>query len=74
MGMFNIIDIKKDCPKCGAKVEWQTKDLVIDSRYLVENSGEKYVLNTRMSAEIYTSCDKCKTWTELKIKNGKIES
>ena len=72
MGMFNVIDIKKNCPKCDSKVEWQTKDLVIDDRYLTENTGETYVLNRRMSAEIYTSCDKCKTWSELKIINGKL--
>ena len=69
---FNIIDIKKDCPKCGAKVEWQTKDLVIDKTYPIENILRKYILNKKMSCEAHTSCDKCDAWSEVKIISGKL--
>lgn len=71
MGMFNIILLDKPCPKCGSKVEWQTKDLVIDDKYPVVNILKKYTLNKRMSCEVYTCCDKCKVWTGGKIVDGK---
>ncbi len=62
----------KPCSVCGAKVQWQTKDLVIDDIYPVANYCDSFQLNERMDAEIYTTCDKCGTSLELKIVKGKI--
>lgn len=70
--MYNIIDTKENCPNCDANVEWQTKDLIIDNKYLVANVLKTYRLNKRMDGEIHTFCDKCKTYSEGKIKNGKM--
>lgn len=72
MGLFNIIKLNKECPKCGAEVEWQTKNLKIDDIYPVENLMNHYDLNSRMDAEVHTFCDKCNKWIELIIKKGKI--
>lgn len=72
MGMYNIIDLEKNCPNCSTKVEWQTKDLVIDDIYPVASVLETYELNKRMSGEVHTLCSKCKTWSEARIKNGKL--
>jgi len=72
MGIYNIIDLKKNCPKCGQKVEWQTKDLVIDRIYPVANVLEVFAINKKMIGEIHTHCNKCKTWSEAKIKDGKL--
>ena len=72
MGMFNIVDIKKDCPNCGAIVEWQTKGIVLDGIYPIENVLEKFELNKRISGEVYTSCRECGNWSEVVIKNGKL--
>ena len=72
MGMYNIIDFSKRCPSCSAKVEWQTKGLVIDSMYPIANVLKTYTPNRRMSGEVYTYCSECKTWVEAKMKNGKL--
>lgn len=74
MGMYNTIDVKKNCPKCGAQVEWQSKDLEIDGKYPVMNVLETYKLNNKMVGEVHTLCDKCKTWSEFKIEKGKLSS
>lgn len=74
MGMFITIKLDKMCPHCGAKVWWQTKDLTIDDIYPVANFGQEYKVNSRMSAEVYTYCDKCKNEVNLKIKKGKISA
>lgn len=70
--MFNIVDIKKDCPNCGADVEWQTKGLILDGIYPIENVLQKFELSERISGEVYTSCDKCQFWSEVVIKDGKL--
>jgi len=72
MGMYNIIDIKRNCPNCGAKVEWQSKDLIVDGIYSVVNALKTYILNKRMSGEVHTYCSKCSTWTEAKVVKGKL--
>lgn len=72
MGMFNIIDLKRGCPSCGAKVEWQTKGLVIDNMYPVENVLKTFSLNKRLSGEIHSLCRKCGTWIEAKLINGRL--
>ncbi len=74
MGMYNIIKLNKDCPNCGAKVEWQTKDLVIDGIYPVDNINilETYALSERMTGEVHALCKKCKTWSDAKIKGRKL--
>ena len=72
MGVYNVIDLKRGCPSCGVKVEWQTKELVIDNIYPVENVLETFSLNIRMSGEVHTLCSKCGTWTEAKMVNGKL--
>ncbi len=72
MGMFVTIKLNEKCPHCGGSVEWQTKNLTIDEIYPVANFGQKYEINSRMSAEVYTYCDKCKKEVNLKIEKGKI--
>ncbi|MEK7504632.1 MAG: hypothetical protein AAB550_04010 [Patescibacteria group bacterium] len=73
MGMFNVIKVKVDCPKCGGKIdEWQTKNLVIDDIYPVDNVLEHYDLNKGMDAEIHSYCDNCNKELSLIIKKGKI--
>lgn len=62
MGLFNIINIDKKCPKCGAEVEWQSKRLVVDGIYPIQN----------FCGEAYASCRKCQTWTDLLMIDGKI--
>jgi hypothetical protein len=54
------------------KSEWQTMSLVIDDIYPVVDTLTIYSLNKKMSAEIYTLCDKCKSWSEAKIRKGKL--
>jgi len=72
MGMFNIIDLKKKCPNCSAEVEWQSKSLVVDGMYPVENVLGAFAVNERLSGEAHTTCGACRSWTNLKIKDGKI--
>ncbi|OGM04509.1 hypothetical protein A2715_01185 [Candidatus Woesebacteria bacterium RIFCSPHIGHO2_01_FULL_39_32] len=74
MGVYNIIKLDKGCPNCGAIVEWQSKDLVIDKIYPVERVLETFSLNKRMSGEVHTLCVKCKTWTEAEIRKGKLRN
>ena len=74
MGMFVTLRLNEKCPYCGCSVEWQTKDLVVDDIYPIENFGQEYKINSRMSAEVYTHCDKCKKEVDLKIKKGKISA
>jgi hypothetical protein len=72
MGMYNRIKLGKDCPNCGAKVEWQSKGIVLDGIYPIENCLETFELNKRISGEVYTSCRKCGNWSEVIVKNGKL--
>ena len=72
MGMFNTVNLKKDCANCGAKVEWQTKDLILDGVYIIENTLETFELSKRISGVVYACCDKCKFWNEVIIRNGKL--
>ena len=73
MGIYNIILINKNCPKCNNKnLEWQTKDLIIDNIYPVANVISRYKINKRMTATVYTNCNECETAVEIYIKDGKI--
>ena len=72
MGIYNIIDIGKDCPNCGAKVEWQSKELVIDDIYRVVRSLDTFKINKRMDADIIAFCDECGAQAEADIKKGKV--
>lgn len=72
MGLFNTVNLKIGCPNCGVKVEWQTKDLILDGVYVIENTLETFELTKRISGVVYTGCDKCSYWSEVIIKNGKI--
>jgi len=70
--MYNIIDIGRNCPNCGAKVEWQSKELMIDDIYPVMETLANYKLDKRMSGEVHTSCDKCGVWLEVRFSKGKL--
>lgn len=72
MGMFNAVKVGKDCPRCGAEVEWQTKDLILDGVYVIENTLETFELTKRISGVVYASCNKCGYWSEVIIRNGKL--
>ena len=72
MGLFNTVKINKGCPKCGADVEWQSKGLVVDGIYPVDNFLGKFELNERISGEVHTWCEKCNTSTDLFVVNGKV--
>ena len=70
--MFNIVDLNKNCPVRGEKVEWQTKGLVLDGMYPIENGSGVFELTERISGEIYTRCEECGFWSEVIVKNGKL--
>jgi len=36
MGHYSVINLTKVCPNCGAKVEWQSKRLIIDEIYPID--------------------------------------
>lgn len=72
--MFVTLKLDEKCPNCGSSVQWQTKNLTIDDIYPIANFGQEYKINSRMSAEVYTYCDKCKKEVDLKIKKGKISA
>lgn len=72
MGLFNVVKMDKKCPKCGSETEWQSKNLVVDGIYPIQNFLGIFDLNERISGEAYASCDKCRTWTEVLIIDGKI--
>lgn len=58
MGIFNYVDFKCKCPKCGETVaDFQTKDgdLFLDT----VNYGEVH--------NFYSSCDKCRVWIEFNL-------
>ncbi|SRR5260221_2818292 len=59
MGMFNILKTDKVCPRCGSVLEWQTKNLVIDNIYPVDNLLLVFDLNKRTTAEAYAVCKRC---------------
>jgi len=73
MGMFIIIDTKKKCPYCKAKVEWQSK-FVIDLAGQEVNRGlQRVKLKEIEYGEMYTLCYKCEGWAEGSIKDGKFK-
>lgn len=72
MWLFNVVNIDKKCPKCGSIVEWQSKNLVVDGIYPVQNFLGVFELNKRISGEAHTLCDKCQSWIEVLIVEGKI--
>lgn len=74
MGMYNIIKFSEGCPNCDKKVEWQTKDLVIDNLYPVENILKIFKPNTRISGSVYTVCNYCQTEISAKINKGKLSN
>ena len=61
MGMFDYINHKMKCPKCGANVsDFQSKD-------------GSCTMNTLEYWEVdnfYTLCDNCDTWIEFNLKRG----
>ncbi|MBI2611362.1 hypothetical protein HYW54_01280 [Candidatus Gottesmanbacteria bacterium] len=70
--MFNIIKTSEKCPKCGSKIdEWQSKNLSIKG-YPIMQALINITLVPDMAGEMHAICDKCKTWTEYKIKNGQL--
>lgn len=72
MGMFNIVKINKVCVKCGRSLEWQSKFLVLDDLYVLDNALKTYVFDNRLSGEIHSWCDKCGLEQNLYIKDGKV--
>jgi hypothetical protein len=72
MGMFITIQLDKGCPQCGAKVEWQTKNLLLDDVYPVVNLLQEYDVSERMDADLYTYCVHCKNRTNLVMRKGEI--
>ena len=69
MGMFNTIKSKLRCPKCNAKVEWQSKDLSVLG-FPIENLLLNIKLKSYMNGEMHTFCDECKSSWDVKIKKG----
>ena len=73
MGRYNRLNLDKNCPICGAKMECQTKDLTIDGIYPVDNLYDTYELTDRMDAEVGCYCFTCKdSGVDLLIRKGKI--
>ena len=60
MGMFDYVNYKENCPKCGALVDnFQSKDLDCNLDTL-----ERWQVNN-----YYSVCDKCGEWIEYNIEN-----
>lgn len=72
MGLFNRINLNMGCPHCGQRVEWQSKYVIIDGIYPVQNCLESFDVNSRMDAEVYTYCGGCDWVTDLEIKKGGV--
>ncbi len=53
MGMFNEIETGPSCPNCGAKVEWQSKNLSIRG-YPIENPLIRIAPEPDMDGEMHT--------------------
>lgn len=70
--MFNTVKLDRKCSKCGADLEWQSKSLILDDLYWLDNALRIYEVTDRLTGEVHTYCDKCKTWHELCIEKGKI--
>lgn len=56
MGMFDWINFKCPCPKCGQEVSgFQSKDRSCDLNTIEPDDVDNF----------YSSCDACKTWVEF---------
>jgi len=64
MGIFDHVNYKMDCPKCGKEVSgFQTKDL-----------GSWFeTVEYWQCDNFYSSCDYCNTWIEFILKRERVE-
>jgi len=70
MGMFNVIKTDTACPTCQRPLQWQSKSITYDG-YLLENAAQSVQLTERISGEMHSLCDSCRTWYDLEITNGR---
>lgn len=71
MGVFNRILSGQACPRCGALVEWQSKELRY-SGLLLDNVMDTIDLRPEMDGEMHAVCDGCKVWIDAEIADGRI--
>jgi hypothetical protein len=71
MGAFNTIRSDQLCPNCQSQVEWQSKRLEYDG-LLIANAMQVIELKPTMDSEMHAFCDRCKTWTDATIEQGKV--
>ena len=69
MGVFNHIETDRPCPTCKQPLEWQSKHLTYDG-YLLANAMQVVSLSERVSGEMHTFCDTCKTFYDVEIAGG----
>ena len=61
MGMFDYVNYKADCRKCGKPLnDFQSKS-AHDGEDLMRTLEPKDVSN------FYTNCEKCNTWNDFKV-------
>lgn len=70
--MFNVVKLDRKCSKCGADLEWQSKKLILDDLYWLDNVLRTYEVTDRLTGEVHTYCDKCLSSYDLFIKNGRV--
>ncbi len=71
MGLFDTVIGKFFCPFCGAKVDdFQTKDL---DPFLDVYTLLRPVESGMPSIEMYTKCDKCKSWVSLNVAQQQLK-
>ncbi len=64
MGMFDWINYKCNCPKCGKEVTgFQSKD----------GPCELKNLPSRAVNNLYSSCDDCNVWIELTVEYPEVD-
>lgn len=71
MGLYNVIRSGQGCPKCGAAVEWQSKELEY-SGLLLANVMETIELRPGMDGEMHAVCDVCRVWLDAGIHDGRV--
>lgn len=83
MGLYNNIIVKDEkliCPVCKKEMDtdrkhgyWQSKDVMVNGLY-IESLMQHIPLSDVSEGEMHGVCDRCGSFVELAIKDGKIIS
>jgi len=72
MGLYITILSKEKCPECGAKInEWQSKNVIDKLGYDLEMYQGVKVEDIK-EGRMYADCEKCKSWIDYRIVDGKL--